>query len=75
MTEKRLKLNLDKTEFIIIGTKQQLSKMKFVTIEIGSETIHARTSVRNLGVIFDSERNIKSMHSTQPVYAISSLEK
>ncbi len=55
--------------------------MKFSTIEIGSETIHARTSVRNLGVIFDSEMKMKEhvFNTTRICYSklreISSIRK
>ena len=55
MTENRLKLNSEKTEFMLIGTKQQLSKMTFSTVNINNQQIQTRKSVRNLGVIFDAE--------------------
>ena len=55
MTENRLKLNSEKTEFMLIGTKHQLSKMTFSSINISGETIPTRKSVRNLGIIFDAE--------------------
>ena len=60
MTANRLKLNSEKTEFIIIGKKQQLSKMNFSSINICNETIETRKSVRNLGVIFDSEMKMNA---------------
>ena len=34
-----LKLNDDKTELIVLGTKQQLSKVGEVSIMIGNDTI------------------------------------
>ena len=40
-----LKLNDDKTELIVLGTRQQLSKVGDVSIMIGSDTISAVPSV------------------------------
>ena len=39
-----LKLNDDKTELIILGTRQQLGKVGDVTIMIGNDTIPAVSS-------------------------------
>ena len=44
-----LKLNDDKTEFIIFGTEQQLAKIGEVSIVIGSIQIQLGDQVRNLG--------------------------
>ena len=55
MKSSKLKLNSNKTEFIIIATKQQRHKLsnhfpvKLLDNDIPSD------SVRNLGVIFDSD--------------------
>ena len=50
-----LALNPDKTEFILFGTKQQLSKLENPSLYISAElSIPPVSSVRNLGVIFDS---------------------
>ena len=50
-----LKLNDDKTEVIVFGTRSQLNKIGEVSIKIGNDTISAVPSVRNLGVHFDKE--------------------
>ena len=50
-----LKLNYDKTELIVLGTWQQLSKVGEVSIMIGNDTISAEPSVQNLGIHFDKE--------------------
>ena len=47
-----LKLNDDKTEFIIFGTPSQLRKVTTASIRVGEHTIQAETSVRNIGAIF-----------------------
>ena len=52
MANNMLKLN-DKTEFIIIGTCQQLAKISDITITIGSIKIHPVEEVRNLGYYMD----------------------
>ena len=48
-----LKINDDKTEFIIFGTHQQLKKIDHITIRIGSENIVPMEHVRNLGFFMD----------------------
>ena len=55
MLNDKLKLNDDKTEFIIIGTSQQLAKVSFNTLRIGAATITPMSSARNLGSWFDSK--------------------
>ena len=50
-----LKLNDEKMELIVLGTRQQLSKVDDVTIMIGNDTILAVPSVQNLGIHFDKE--------------------
>ena len=50
-----LKLNDDKTELIVLGTKSQLSKVGEVSIKIDNDTISTAPSVRNLGIHFDKE--------------------
>ena len=49
-----LKLNDDKTEFLIIGTPQQLAKIRTTSIKIGTDQIQCSESARNLGYFYDS---------------------
>ena len=49
MISDRLKLNKDKTEVLLIGTRQQLAKVNVSSIAVGDEIIEAKPSVRNLG--------------------------
>ena len=60
MESSKLKLNPDKTYLIIIGTKQQRNKVinHFPVKLLGSDTFPSDT-VRNLGVIFDSDFNFR----------------
>ena len=61
MIRDQLKLNDDKTEFLLIGTKQQLEKVNFSSITVGDALIEAKSEVRNLGSWFDSHLNM-SIH-------------
>ena len=55
MTRNKLKLNESKTEFIIFGTKKQVSKVLQHSIHVGGDRIEGKQVVRNLGSMFDSE--------------------
>ena len=48
-----LKLNDDKMEFLIMGTPQQLAKVKTTSIKIGQDNIQKSASARNLGFYYD----------------------
>ena len=54
MTQNLLKLNNNKTEFILMGTQQQLSKLDNTSLHISSDTIKPTDHVRNLGFIMAS---------------------
>ncbi len=58
MTKNKLKLNDDKTEFMLIGTSYWLSKVTFDSIMIGDTNIKATNDARNLGIIFDKEMKL-----------------
>ena len=49
----KLKLNDDKTEFIVFGSRQQLSKIGEVSINIGRVQVQLVDYVRNLGYHMD----------------------
>ena len=56
MSASKLKLNPDKTEFIIFGSKKQREMLNTCfPIDILSNPLHPTESVRNLGVWFDSD--------------------
>ena len=67
-----LKLNDDKTEVIVFGTRSQLSKIGEVSIKIGNDIISAVPSVRNLGIHFDKELKwtVHINHLTSNLYHI-----
>ena len=50
-----LKLNDSKTEFILLGTNQQIKLVQDISIKIGDDVIHPVQSIRNLGFWYDSD--------------------
>ena len=50
-----LMLNDDKTEFLIIGTRQQMAKVNINCIRVGSTDVCPVTVARNLGSWFDEQ--------------------
>ena len=53
MLQDRLKLNDGKTEFMIIGTQQQLSKVTIDTLQVGETATTPASEVKDLGCWFD----------------------
>ena len=60
LIEGRLLLNDDKTEFLVIGTRQQLDKLSPSVLHVGDHTIDPSVTVRNLGSIFDNSISMDS---------------
>ena len=54
----KLMFNDTKTEFLIIGTRQQLSKVTIDSIEVGDADIKPVQEVRNLGSWFDEHMSM-----------------
>ena len=59
-TSNRLTLNPAKTEFLIIGTRQQRAKLVSTTLNFADTQLDPVPSARNLGVVFDSEMSLES---------------
>ena len=79
MSTNKLKLNSDKTEFLLIGNERQRSKyLSMFPIELfGVETYPAK-SARNLGGIFDKNFNFRSHTSaicSSCIYHIRDLRR
>ena len=53
MIKDKLRLNDNKTEFMIIGTRKQLAEVNIDGLSVGESIIALVTSVRNLGSWFD----------------------
>ena len=60
MIDGRILLNNRKTEFLAIRTRQQLSKLRSSSIEVGNQKIDRSSSVRNLGVMLDESLGMNS---------------
>ena len=54
MRKNKLKLNDDKTEFVVFGTPSALKEVKTSSIQIGDHVTHLSPCVRNTGAYFDS---------------------
>ena len=63
-----LKLNDEKTEFIMIGTRQQLARAGNAVIQIGDDILQPTNAVRNLGFFYDkykkNTRHVNRVTST-----------
>ena len=60
MGRNALKLNDDKTEFIIFGSKPNLSKISHVHLDVGNTRIEPSDTVKNLGVTMDSTLSMRN---------------
>ena len=55
MSANRLKLNTDKTQIILLGTRQQLVKVKRKSVSLDGVDIPFSDDDTCLGVVFDNE--------------------
>ena len=60
MSRNMLKLNDDKTEFIILGTDVSLKKVKIESIKVGNHEIKRVESCGNIGAMFDKRMKMKA---------------
>lgn len=73
-----LSLNPSKTEYLLIGTNQQRSKVTHGTLSFSGYVIQPSTSARNLGVIFDPDLSLSKHISSvcqSSYYAIRLLRQ
>ena len=64
MQADKLKLNKNKTEVMLIGTRQKLSRVNLGTLTVGDTTVATVNKARNLGIWFDSQLNF-NVHITK----------
>ena len=57
MVSSKLKINDGKTELILFGSRQMLSKCNITSISVGKDIVKVVTSVRDLGVWLDCNLN------------------
>jgi len=55
-----LKLNDDKTEFLVVTSSHQKRSMLPVSLRVGDKSIKPSDNVRNLGVVFDSQMSMSA---------------
>ena len=60
MLADKLKLNDDKTDFIIIGTRQRLKKVTFNTLRVSNTQVTSLSQAKNLGSWFDTQMNLNT---------------
>ena len=56
----RLMINDDKTEFLVVGTRQQLSKVNIDSLCVGNATVLSSSEVKNLGCWLDNQLKMNS---------------
>ena len=66
MLADRLKINDDKTEFLVIGTRQQLAKVNIDSINVGTVEVSSSSEVKNLGCWLDNQLKLNS-HIKSPM--------
>ena len=59
MQSNKLKLNPEKTEFMVAGTKYSLDRVPSDSISVGNNSISIQSSVRYLGVTIDSSLSMQ----------------
>ena len=65
MSANLLKLNDDKTEFMVIGTRHTLqhSPNELTSIKVGSINVKSTSSAKNIGVVMDPSLNLENQGS------------
>ena len=63
MIQSKLQLNSEKTEAMLIGTRQKLSSISVNTIQLDDTTVPLSDSVKTLGVLLDSTLSVENFIS------------
>ena len=63
MTQSKLQLNGDKTEVMLVGTKQKISAVSADSIQLGEKSIFLSVSVKILGVLLGNTRSMGKVFS------------
>ena len=75
MDENRLRMNSAKTDFILIGSKQQLVKCKTNSILANGEIIQRSSSIKYLGALIDEKLSFKQYITSKCKMAMWNLQK
>ena len=68
MNTSLLKLNDDKMEFIILGTRQQLDNVNEISIKVGNAVVKPVPNVRDLGFFLDCLLKMNSTSTRSVAY-------
>ncbi len=60
MAQNFLKLNTDKTEFLLVGSKSLVSSQPDYSINIDRVIVHPSPTIHNLGIMFDPSLSFES---------------
>ena len=60
MNSNRLKMNTDKTEFLLLGSKHQILKCSTKSINVCENAVLSNPSIKYLGMHLDSQLNLKT---------------
>ena len=58
MVGNKLKLNMGKTEFLVVGSSHNLRAQPSLTLRVGNTVVKSVRTVRNLGVAFDNDASM-----------------
>ena len=58
MYTNKLKLNDNKSEFVVLGSRAQVNKTSLGSVVVGNDAVQFSDKVKNLGVILDSQLNM-----------------
>ena len=75
MDENRLKMNTSKTEFIMFGSRQQLSKTSLSSLNVVGDIVEGASSIKYLGAILDNQLSMKKQVSNICAKATANILK
>ncbi|KAK7105520.1 hypothetical protein V1264_016886 [Littorina saxatilis] len=60
MTENKLKLNSEKTEALLVGTRQKIASLTVTDLQLDDATVPFSPAVKSLGVFLDSTLSMQT---------------
>ena len=75
MDENRLKMNTSKTEFILFGSRQQLTKITLSSLNVAGETVGGASFIKYLGAFLDNNLSMRKHISNICAKATANIVK
>ena len=75
MNKDRLKMNNNKTEFILFGSKPQLDKCKTKTLKVNNTEIELADMIKYLGLLLDQKLNLKQHKTSKCQTAMLNIQR